>query len=167
MNDCQIDFLSFKYWGLKEHSNWETKLERCHNILSGIEKCYNLIFSLNTLFLKYTFSEDSRQRFVSEIVKNIQNYRKLILLYNPFLTPKLNIHLCNPLKVQLTIYLLKSHLEPVCSPSHMPSYPIKQPLNNSIIVISSISIHTNLPNFLISKPSNKKILKLIIWTEFD
>ena len=79
MNDGQIDFLSFKYWGLKEHSNWETNIERCHNILSGIEKCYNLIFSLNTLFLKYTFSEDSRHRFVSKIVQKYTKLQKINL----------------------------------------------------------------------------------------
>ena len=62
MKDFQIDFLSFKYLGLKEHSNLETNIERCHNILPRIEKCYNLISSLNTLFLKNTFSQDSRQR---------------------------------------------------------------------------------------------------------
>ena len=80
MNDCQIDFLSFKYWGLKENSNWETNIERCHNILSGIEKWYNLISCLSSLILKYTFSEDSRQRFELEINRKYTKLKKINLI---------------------------------------------------------------------------------------
>ena len=108
--NVKTDFLSFKYWTLKKHSNWKTNIKRCYNIQSR-KKWYNLISSLNIDFLKTQDNNLSQKS-----IENIQNLRKLILIHTPLHTPKLNIHPRHSLKVQFTIYLLKSNPKFVCSP---------------------------------------------------
>ena len=154
-------FLNFKYWGIEEHSNQETNIERYHNILSRIEKCYNLISSLNTLSLRYTFSEESRLRFKSEIDLKYANLKKINL--NTLLCTHLSYTCIHVIPLKFNSSSTSSNLIPnlFILQSHTPSFPIKQSLTNSVIVISSISIHINLLKFPISKPSNRKFLNCL------
>ena len=91
MKDCQIDFLSFKYLGVKEHSNLENNIKIYHHMLLGIEKCFNLISSLNTLFSNIHFLRNKDNDLIQKSIENIQNFRKLTLMHTPLHTSKLNI----------------------------------------------------------------------------
>ena len=51
-----------KYTGNKENSDWFQNIERCFNILTGIEKCVNLRNSISMIELDYSATSDKKDK---------------------------------------------------------------------------------------------------------
>ena len=58
MKDCKIQNLNLYHCGnkLADFSNWEDKINRLSNILTGVENCENLRNSLQKMCLTYQYS---------------------------------------------------------------------------------------------------------------